>query len=166
MALKKLSIGFLRFSGSEEFDLAAVIREYSVSVSNVVDLERLEQVSVEVIGKAIGTKRGRLFLVEHVTTANNSHFMVRPVKSNGSGKAANGEVSQVTNSKASPVATGESGQITSDKESQAANGEAGQASRPSGECKLPAGSPLAEYFIQARQPLEWRAVDSTPRSTV
>ena len=42
MAFKKLNLGFLRFPGGEEYDPAAVIREYSVNVSSVVDLEKLE----------------------------------------------------------------------------------------------------------------------------
>ena len=131
MALKKLGIGFLRFPGGENYDPAAVIREYSVNVSSVVDLERLEQVTVEVIGKAIGTRRGRLFLVEHVTTNNHTHFVLLPVRPD-----EHDEIEQAVN---------------------------GKMVKPREEFRLSVSSPLVEYFIQARQPLEWREVDSAPR---
>ncbi len=138
MAFKKLNLGFLRFPGGEEYDPAAVIREYSVNVSSVVDLGRLEQVSVSVIGKAIGTKRGRLFLVEHITTANSSHYLLQPARpSDTVSPAANGKAEQVENNKTAPEVVGE--------------------------CRLGSNSPLVEFFLQARQPLEQREVASAPR---
>ncbi|HNT23965.1 MAG TPA: GAF domain-containing sensor histidine kinase [Anaerolineales bacterium] len=138
MAFKKLNLGFLRFPGGEEYDPAAVIREYSVNVSSVVDLEKLEQVSVNVIGKAIGTKRGRLFLVEHITTANSSHFMLKPIRPGETVlPAAIGKANQGENSKPASVAVKE--------------------------YRLEASSPLVAYFLQARQPLEQREIESAQR---
>lgn len=47
------------------FDPSHTLREYSTSISNILDLELLANVMVSLIAEAIGIRYGRLFLVDH-----------------------------------------------------------------------------------------------------
>jgi signal transduction histidine kinase len=52
-----------RLISGRGYDPSRIVREYSARISNVVDLERLAEIIVEVIGEAIEIQRGVLFLV-------------------------------------------------------------------------------------------------------
>jgi signal transduction histidine kinase len=54
-----------RLISGASFDPSHTLREYSTSISNILDLELLANVMVNLIAEAIGIRRGRLFLVDH-----------------------------------------------------------------------------------------------------
>lgn len=47
------------------YDPSHTLREYSMSIANILDLELLANVMVNLISEAIGIRHGRLFLVDH-----------------------------------------------------------------------------------------------------
>jgi signal transduction histidine kinase len=63
------------------YDPSSVVREYSQSVSNIVDLRLLKQVSLKLIQKAVGVQYGNLFLVDEPKGNGESHLLLSPVLS-------------------------------------------------------------------------------------
>jgi hypothetical protein len=47
------------------YDPSRMLRRYSMSISNILDLGLLANTMVKLIGKALGSRHGRLFLVDH-----------------------------------------------------------------------------------------------------
>jgi signal transduction histidine kinase len=54
-----------RLFAGVRYDAARMVREYSLRISNIVSLERLATVVVELIGKALGSRSGVLFVVNY-----------------------------------------------------------------------------------------------------
>lgn len=54
-----------RLISGSGYDPGRALREYSVSISNILDLERLATVAVGIISEAMEIRRGALFLVRH-----------------------------------------------------------------------------------------------------
>ncbi|GAB4579453.1 MAG: hypothetical protein Fur0022_21910 [Anaerolineales bacterium] len=54
--------------GQEDSDNNQIIREYSLSISNILNLEQLAIVSTGLISEALDTRRGMLFLINQVMT--------------------------------------------------------------------------------------------------
>lgn len=70
------------------YDSSRALREYSLSISNILDLERLATVAVGVISEAMEIRRGALFLVhregeEDGGDNGNSYFHLRGVRGMG-----------------------------------------------------------------------------------
>ncbi len=61
------------------FDPSHTLREYSTSISNILDLELLANVMVNLIAEAIGIRHGRLFLVDHEEESGDGPFRLRDV---------------------------------------------------------------------------------------
>ena len=53
-----------QWMGIEKIDASKTINDYSQSISNILDMERLANVTVSLIMEAMGIKRGFLFLVD------------------------------------------------------------------------------------------------------
>ncbi len=54
-----------RLIADGSYDSQRALREYSLSISNILDLHRLARMAVSVIGEAMAVRRGALFLVQH-----------------------------------------------------------------------------------------------------
>lgn len=54
-----------RLISGTSYDPSSTLREYSMSISNILDLERLAMVAVGLIGEAVGIQRGALFVVHY-----------------------------------------------------------------------------------------------------
>jgi signal transduction histidine kinase len=69
------------------YDPSRTLREYSTSISNILDLERLATVAVGLISEAMGIRRGALFVVHYEKGENkedgNGYFHLRSVISMG-----------------------------------------------------------------------------------
>jgi signal transduction histidine kinase len=66
------------------YDPRRALREYSLSISNILDLERLATMAVGIISEAMEIRRGALFLVHHEKKENNKegqngYFYLRAV---------------------------------------------------------------------------------------
>jgi hypothetical protein len=66
------------------YDPNNLIREYSIGISNIVDLQRLEEVSLGLIQETIGTKSGWIFLIDEVEKNGSKLFRLEPIRSNES----------------------------------------------------------------------------------
>jgi signal transduction histidine kinase len=82
------------------YDSNYTLREYSMNISNVLDLERLARVAVETVGETMNTQRGALFVVhyENEQEGGNGCFRLRGTTEAGE------EVTPVALSASSPVA--------------------------------------------------------------
>lgn len=70
------------------YDPGRALREYSISISNILDLERLATVAVGIISEAMEIRRGALFLVhrqdgESVGQNDNGYYHLRGVRGMG-----------------------------------------------------------------------------------
>jgi signal transduction histidine kinase len=54
-----------RLMSTTRYDPSLTLREYSMNISNILDLERLARVAVGLISEAIGIQHGALFVVHH-----------------------------------------------------------------------------------------------------
>ena len=59
-----------RLMSRTRYDPGHTLREYSKSISNILDLERLATVAVGLIGEAMGIRRGALLVVHHESREN------------------------------------------------------------------------------------------------
>ncbi|MCP4142396.1 MAG: GAF domain-containing protein [Chloroflexi bacterium] len=67
----------------ENVDASQTINEYSQSISNILDMERLANVTVSLIMEAMGIKRGFLFLVDKENKEDGNHYALRAVRNAG-----------------------------------------------------------------------------------
>jgi signal transduction histidine kinase len=85
-----------RLIAGADYDPRRALREYSLSISNILDLEQLAAVAVGVISEAMGIKRGALFLVgreQEEPGPQNDPFLLREVKGAGQGVPRLGHLS-------------------------------------------------------------------------
>jgi len=86
------------------YDPGRALREYSLSISNILDMERLEAVAVGIISEAMEIRRGALFLVDHQKGEEpedgSGYFHLRGVRGMGAELAHPGALSA-----SSPVAS-------------------------------------------------------------
>ena len=66
------------------YNPAVIVRDYSQSISNVVDLRLLKQISLDLIYKVIGIKSGNLYLVDEIKENGNSFYRLSPIRSGDS----------------------------------------------------------------------------------
>lgn len=59
--------------GQEDSDSTQIIREYSLSISNILNLEQLAIVSTGLVSEAFDTRRGMLFLVNQAITGDDQN---------------------------------------------------------------------------------------------
>ena len=95
--LSLIQQGVERLISGTGYDPGRALREYSLSISNILDLERLATVAVGIISEAMEIRRGALFLVRR--KKENENFYLRGIK--GMGKE---EPPLITLSASSPVA--------------------------------------------------------------
>jgi signal transduction histidine kinase len=79
-----------RLISGSGYDPNRIVREYSTRVSNIVDLERLAEVIVEVIGEAIEIQRGMLFLVRPQEEAHAEGYILESASHSGEARAVRG----------------------------------------------------------------------------
>jgi signal transduction histidine kinase len=89
----------LRFGRRIFDDPAAVVREYSISISNILDVYQLARVSLGIIRDALGARYGSLFLVDRQTEEAQHGYILRNVGGLNDDTAANGLLAE-----SSPVA--------------------------------------------------------------
>ena len=83
------------------YNPSVIVRGYSQSIGNVVDLRLLKQVSLGLIYKVIGIKSGNLYLVDEVKEDDASFYRISPIRS---GDSTDEAVIQGRLSATSPVA--------------------------------------------------------------
>ncbi len=63
------------------YESSQILSAYGLSVSNILDLERLATVAIDLIHKTLGSQRGSLFIVHHTLEPNNDEvFILQGVK--------------------------------------------------------------------------------------
>lgn len=62
-----------------DYDPNAIMREYSQSISNIVDLKLLEQISMNLIKNTFGIDIGHLYIVEEITSGDNIIFQLHDI---------------------------------------------------------------------------------------
>ena len=63
------------------YNPSMIVRDYSQSIGNVVDLRLLKQISLNLIYKVIGINSGNLYLVDDVKDDGASYFRLSPIRS-------------------------------------------------------------------------------------
>jgi signal transduction histidine kinase len=80
-SLSGISISFLnRLIFGADYDEREVVRNYSQSVSNILDIDRLAAVSFDVINKVFDLERGAMMLVQY---SGGGHSTILPVRGHG-----------------------------------------------------------------------------------
>ncbi len=64
-------------------DVSKIVKEYSQSISNILDMERLANVTVSLIMEVMGIQRGFLFLVDKEKREEKSYFALRAIRNSG-----------------------------------------------------------------------------------
>ena len=64
-------------------DVSKTVNEYSQSISNILDMERLANVTVSLIMEVMGIQRGFLFLVDKEKREEKSYYALRAVRNSG-----------------------------------------------------------------------------------
>ncbi|MBT3314939.1 MAG: GAF domain-containing sensor histidine kinase [Anaerolineae bacterium] len=67
----------------ENIDASQTINDYSQNISNILDMERLANVTVSLIMEAMGIKRGFLFLVDKEKREDGNYYALRAVRNAG-----------------------------------------------------------------------------------
>lgn len=89
-----------RLLTGEKYDASRTVGEYSASISNILDLERLTTVAIGLIHEAVGIQRGALFLVDLVKDPQAVEFyQLRGIRGLGDHDPGNGSLAAT-----SPVA--------------------------------------------------------------
>lgn len=70
------------------YNPSVIVRDYSQSIGNVVDLRLLKQISLSLIYKVLGTNTGNLYLVDEVKEDGSSFFRLSPIRSGDSSDEA------------------------------------------------------------------------------
>lgn len=70
------------------YNTSAIIREYSQSIGNVVDLQLLKQISLGLISKVMGIKNGNLYLVNEINENGEPYYRLSPIRSGDSSDEA------------------------------------------------------------------------------
>jgi signal transduction histidine kinase len=90
-----------RLISRASYDPSQIVREYSLSISNVLDLEQLAKAALSIIRDALGTQTGAIFVVDHRTREDGSEYVrlrdVRDVKARTANMgllSANGPVAE------------------------------------------------------------------------
>ena len=76
-----------------DYNSRQMLSDYSVAISNILDLDRLAEVAVGLINDAMGIRHGSLFVVElKEAEGGDSYFLLRNVKSPGADKLGQGRL--------------------------------------------------------------------------
>ncbi|MFZ6028507.1 MAG: GAF domain-containing sensor histidine kinase [Chloroflexota bacterium] len=67
----------------EGYDTSQVVREYSLEITNIVDIRRLSQTSLDLIAKAFEVEHGFFFLVDQEQAEQHTDYWLRPVATLG-----------------------------------------------------------------------------------
>lgn len=70
-------------SPASHYDTNRILREYSLSISNILDPDRLATVAIGLISEAIEVQRGSLFLVTHEQNEKQNTYRLRGVRGMG-----------------------------------------------------------------------------------
>ena len=70
------------------YSLSSIVRDYSQSIGNVVDLRLLKQLSLSLISKVIDINHGNLYLVDEVKDNGSTFFRLLPIPSGDSSDEA------------------------------------------------------------------------------
>lgn len=99
--LNRLRKRLKRWNTGEHRDTAGLLRQYSQSITNILDLNLLATVAVGTASELLDVKRGFVFLVDHEKGADGrNHFQIRGVKGMGETDAIPGRLRED-----SPLAT-------------------------------------------------------------
>lgn len=82
-----------RLSADSDYDATALLRQYSLQVSNIVHLQTLEATAVSLISEGMGLQHGTLFLVDTIPDPD-PHFEFRSVQSFGPDRLVLGALPQ------------------------------------------------------------------------
>ncbi len=77
-----------RVIAKADYDPARTVREYSISISNILDVGQLARVALGLIRDGLGTQKGLLFLVDRKRDATGDYFSLRNVGELQPGRAA------------------------------------------------------------------------------
>ncbi len=69
--------------GIDQLDVSQTVNEYSKSISNIIDVTRLADVTVNLIMEAMGIQRGFLFLVDKNAKTDTPYYTLRAVRDKG-----------------------------------------------------------------------------------
>ena len=72
-----------RWMRIESSDASQTVNDYSQSISNILDMERLADVTVSLIMEVMGIQRGFLFLVDKEKKEEGTYYALRPVRNEG-----------------------------------------------------------------------------------
>ncbi len=72
-----------RWLNIDRQDVSKTINEYSQSISNILDMERLANVTVSLIMEVMGIQRGFLFLVDKEKREDKHYYALRAVRNSG-----------------------------------------------------------------------------------
>lgn len=78
--LQIIQRGLKRLLHGSGYSPTNIVREYSLGISNIVDLGMLSDTSIELIKKLLGIRHGQLFLVDELTEEGNVYFAFRPAR--------------------------------------------------------------------------------------
>ncbi len=87
--------GFNRLFKVEKYDPSQTLREYSLSTSNILELDKLATVAVGLITEALNVKKGYLFLVDpEIGEDGKNIFRLTAVRGSGTGQPPRGGLSE------------------------------------------------------------------------
>ncbi len=69
--------------GIDQLDVSQTVNEYSKSISNIIEVKRLADVTVSLIMETMGIQRGFLFLVDKNTKPETPYYALRAVRNKG-----------------------------------------------------------------------------------
>lgn len=72
----------------QSYNPSVIVREYSQTIGNVVDLRLLKQLSLGLIYKVIGIKNGNLYLVDEIKENGETFYRLSPIRSGDSSDEA------------------------------------------------------------------------------
>jgi signal transduction histidine kinase len=139
-----ISKGISKMAFGAGYDTSRAVREYSLQISNVVDLELLATVALEMFHKTLAIRKGYLFLVDEIKEEGKVYFRLRSVKYLED-KPENQENEQKTQQQEAGMMDGEK-----KEEDRIIAG------------RLGAESPIALYFTQTHRPLRQYDLDFLP----
>jgi signal transduction histidine kinase len=84
-----------RMFSVEQYDAGHTLREYSMSISNILDMERLASVAIGLIIEALEVERGFLFLVDvEIAEGDSRLYRLRAIRSAGERPVAPGSLAE------------------------------------------------------------------------
>ena len=72
-----------RWMGIDKLDVSQTVKEYSQSISNIIDVARLADITVSLIMEVMDIQRGFLFLVDKEIKTDSGYYALRAVRNTG-----------------------------------------------------------------------------------